>query len=141
MGVRGQSRKKFRNFAKILFRKLPKCIILAYFTQNFTNPALIFRAFGRKTNCLKILAKILDENSIKKLTFKLFLKKLMLKIEPSEITSFFYNIFFQFRGWTRFRCPPWLRHWCPFAKPPSPMREVSQAEKLEEKMGEKNEKQ
>ena len=29
----------------------------AYFTQNFTNPALIFRVFGRKTNLLEMLRK------------------------------------------------------------------------------------
>ena len=44
--------------------------------------------------------KILDENSIEKLTFKLFLEKLLLKIEPSEITSFFYKNFFNFGGGT-----------------------------------------
>ena len=151
--------KKFLKFEKILLRKLRKCIIFAYFTQNITNPALIFRAFGRKiqivgnfdkifskvflrkllimlyfclfytkfyepcfnfarvwtknTNCWKIfdeILKILDENSIEKLTSKLFLENLMLKIEPSEITSFFYNNFFHFRGVERSRCSPWLRH-------------------------------
>ena len=39
------------------------------------------------------MLKIFDENSIEKLDFNLFLGKLLLKIEPSEITSFFYNNF------------------------------------------------
>ena len=45
----------------------------------------------------KIL-KCLDENSIEKLHLLLFLENLLLKIEPSEIRSFFYNNFFGFRG-------------------------------------------
>ena len=36
---------------------------------------------------------IFDENSIEKLNFYLFLWNLVAKIEPSEITSFFYNNF------------------------------------------------
>ena len=46
-------------------------------------------------NLEKIL-KIFDKNSTEKLNFYLFLEKFWLKIEPSEITSFFYNNFFQF---------------------------------------------
>ena len=37
--------------------------------------------------------KIFDENSIEKLNFYLFLEKLLLKIEPSEITSFSTTVF------------------------------------------------
>ena len=36
---------------------------------------------------------IFDKNSLEKLNFYLFLEKLLLKIEPSEITSFFYSNF------------------------------------------------
>ena len=45
-------------------------------------------------NFEKIL-KIFDENSIEKLNFYfiLFFENLLLKIEPSEITPVFYNIF------------------------------------------------
>ena len=39
-----------------------------------------------------------NQNSVGKLNFLLLLDKLLLNIEPSEITSFFHNIFFQFRG-------------------------------------------
>ena len=42
-------RKNFENLQKFSLENCKKCIILAYFTQNLTNPALIFRAFGRKT--------------------------------------------------------------------------------------------
>ena len=53
-------------------------------------------------NFEKIL-KFFDENSIEKLNFLLFLfyyffKNSLLKIELSEITPFFYNIFFCFGG-------------------------------------------
>ena len=43
-----------------------------------------------------------DENSIEKLHFLLFLENLLVKIEPSEITPFFYNNSFGFGG----RIPP-----------------------------------
>ena len=42
--------KIFKNF----LWKLLKCIILAYFPKTLTNHALIFRAFGRKTNFSEI---------------------------------------------------------------------------------------
>ena len=48
-------------------------------------------------NFQKIL-KFFGKNSFEKLNFYLFLEKLWLKIEPSEITSFFYNNFFNFGG-------------------------------------------
>ena len=43
------------------------------------------------------ILKVFDENSIEKGIFLLFLENLLLKIEPSEITSFFYTNFFRFR--------------------------------------------
>ena len=55
-------------------------------------------------NFEKIL-KIFDKNSIEKSNFYLFLERLWLKIEPSEITSFFYNNFFNSGGGT-FPVPP-----------------------------------
>ena len=62
-------------------------------------------------NSEKIL-KFFENNSIEKLSFYLFLEKLLLKIEPSEITSFFYNNFFQFfGGGGDVPCvPPWRGH-------------------------------
>ena len=56
--------KKVRKFAKVFFKTLLKCIIFAYFTHSFTNPALIFRASGRITNSswryFENILKILD---------------------------------------------------------------------------------
>ena len=58
----------------------------------------------------EILLKIFEKNSIEKWHFKLFLEKLLLKIEPSEMTSFFYNNFFPFRGGGNVPyVPPWRR--------------------------------
>ena len=48
-------------------------------------------------NFEKIL-KFFDKNSLEKVNLYLFLEKLLLKIKPSEITSFFYNISFNFGG-------------------------------------------
>ena len=61
-------------------------------------------------NFEKIL-KFIDENSIEKLNFLFFIffENLLLKIELSEITPFFYNIFFGFGGWDFAPFPPWLR--------------------------------
>ena len=54
------------------------------------------RVWTINANPLEIL-KILDENSIEKLNFFIFIiffENLLVKIEPSEITPFFYNNFF-----------------------------------------------
>ena len=59
-------RKNFGNLQKIskivktFLRKLPKCIIFSYFTQHFTNPEWIFRAFGRKTQIVGNFEKIFE---------------------------------------------------------------------------------
>ena len=92
-----------RKFSKFSWENSKKCIILAYSQQNLKNPSSLFRAFGRKIqivgkfweNFEKIL-KVFDKNSLEKLNFYLFLEKLLLKIESSEKTSFFYNSFFNF---------------------------------------------
>ena len=68
-GWRPHTPENFRKFSKNFLSKLRKCTILAYFSENLTNHALIFRAFGPKT---QIVRKILnncdkfDENSIEK---------------------------------------------------------------------------
>ena len=95
-------RRNFLKFAKNSLRKLLNMHYFSLFFKKFQNYALHFCAFGRKTQFVgkfeKIL-KIFDENSIEKLHFYLFLGKLLLKIEPSEITSVFYNNFFRFGAW------------------------------------------
>ena len=48
------------------------------------------------------IMKFFDENSIEKLNFYFTLGNLLLKIEPSEMTPFFYNNFFGFRGFPPF---------------------------------------
>ena len=88
---------KFRKFSTDFFRNLQKCIILAYFSKNLTNPRAQFSLFGQKHKLLgnfeKIL-KILDENSTENWMLLLFFENLLLKIEPSEITPFsYYNSF------------------------------------------------
>ena len=58
-----------------------------------------FARFYEKRKLLGYFEKILkifDENSIEKLYFYFYLGNLLLKIDPSEITPFFYNHFF---GW------------------------------------------
>ena len=61
----------FESFEKISSENWLKCIIYAYFSKDFVNHALIFRAFGRKTKCwdFEKILKIFDENSIEKLNF------------------------------------------------------------------------
>ena len=63
----------------------------------------MFRAFGRKTQMIEEIffkkLKILEENSIEKSFFLLFLEMLLLNIEPWKIASEFYNKLFRLRGW------------------------------------------
>ena len=90
-----------RKVSKVSCENSKKCLILAYSQQNFKNPALIFARLDEKYKVLGNFEKILkffDINSLEKLNFYLCLEKLLLKIEPSEITSFFYNNFFNFGG-------------------------------------------
>ena len=135
-----------------------KWIILAYFAKHLTNHALIFCAFGRKTQFIGNFEKIFENFSndfLRKLLkiryfsifFKrfnkpcvnflrvwpktqsvgkfwenfenfwwkfyrkieffifIFLENLLLKIEPSEITPFFFNNFFGFGGGGEFPPP------------------------------------
>ena len=49
MGGQGAEPLGRRKICKNFLKKIEKRIILAYFTQNRTNPALIFGAFGRNT--------------------------------------------------------------------------------------------
>ena len=145
--------KNFKNFLKFsnkYLKKIAKMDFLEYFSQNLTNPAFHFCAFGRKTLIAEIfekiflrklrkmhyfsiffkqfnkpcvnfshvwtknanareILKIFDENSIEKVNYLfIFLENLLLKIEPSEITQFFYNNFVGFGG-REFPPPPWLR--------------------------------
>ena len=61
---------------------------------------------NEKRKLLGNFEKIFDEISIEKLHFYFILENLLLKIEPSEITPFFYNNFSVSGG---FPLSPWLR--------------------------------
>ena len=50
-----------RKIKKKFVRKLQKCIILAYFSKNLTNPALLFCAFGRKWQFIGNFEKISEK--------------------------------------------------------------------------------
>ena len=69
-----------RKVAKNFLRKLNKCRIFAYFAKEFQNPALNFRAFGRKTQLVweifRIFQKIPEENCKNCWIFDYFAKKL-----------------------------------------------------------------
>ena len=89
---------RFSKFFKKSRKKIAKCIISAYFSQfnKILKPTLIFRAFIPKIQIVENFGKIMnnfDKNSIEKIFWRL-LGKLMLKLEPSKITSFFSNMFF-----------------------------------------------
>ena len=56
----------FRNFSKVFFGKLLKCINVADISKHLTNHVLIFWAFGRKNNLQNIFEKI-SKNFLKKI--------------------------------------------------------------------------
>ena len=92
----------FENLQKNSLRKLQKMKHFRLFCKKISKPCVKFsRVWTKNTirwgNFEKIL-KIFDENSIEKLNFYLFWEYLLLKIKPSEITSFFYNNFFPVGG-------------------------------------------
>ena len=97
----GEILRKFWKFANISRRKLQNCCIFAYFAKKLQNHALNFRSFGRKTHWLGKFSENFENfwwNINKNWIFIYFCENLLLKIETSEITSFFYNNFFRFWG-------------------------------------------
>ena len=92
---------KFRNFSKNLLRKMRKCIILAYFSKNLTNYALIFRAFGRKT---QIVGKCWENFEIfwwkfnRKIAFLIIFGKFVTKNRAFGNNTIFLQQFFGFGG-------------------------------------------
>ena len=94
--------KNFRKFLKIFLRKMLK---MHYYSRVFPqfNKALgqFLRVWTKNTNCLELLRKFWNflMKILKKNWFSLFFyffENLLLKIELSEITPFFNNIFFLF---------------------------------------------
>ena len=112
----GNFEKVLESFSMVFSRKLLKMHYLSIFSKDLTNHALFFRAVDEKRKFFGNFEKILktfDEHSIEKnfyfFNIFLFLENLLLKIEPSEITPFFYNNIFGFGG-MGFPAPsPWLR--------------------------------
>ena len=95
------------NFWKFSSENCLKCIVLADFSNKLTNYALIFCEFGQT----QIVGKFWENFEIfwwtiyRKIEFFIlfififiFFENLLLKIELSEITPFFYNNLFGFGG-------------------------------------------
>ena len=87
----------WENFQRCYWENSKICIILNNSQQNFKNPALIYRTFGRK---MSIVRKYWEtfENIWWKFNRKieknyLVLEEVWLKIGHSEISAFYYNIF------------------------------------------------
>ena len=94
----------FGQFSKFFLRKLLKMHNFCIFFKS--KPCVTFLpVWTKNANCSEIL-RIFDENAIEKLNI-FILENLLLKIEPSEITPFFYNNFFGFGGGVgNFPLPP-----------------------------------
>ena len=86
------------NFESFLKQIAKKSISLAYFSKKFNKPCINFlRVWTKNANCWEFLRKFW--NFYRKIEFFIFiLENLLLKIQPSEITPFFYNNFFFFWG-------------------------------------------
>ena len=78
------------NLSKISGENSKNALFRAYDQQNFKKQAF----FVHLENSEKIL-KFFDKPSLENLNFS---EKLLIKIDPSEITSFFYKVFFYFWG-------------------------------------------
>ena len=102
-----------RKFSKVFLRKLRKMHSFSIFIKKF-NKAFVnfFCAFGQK---MQIAGKFWENlesfwwKFYRKFNFFIFifiLENLLLKIEPSGITPFFYNNFFGFEGGFPHLAPP-----------------------------------
>ena len=93
------------NYEKIFKRFLQKFVKMLYFSIFFKRCNKPMRSFfavwTKNTNCWDILRKFwkfLMKIQLKNWILLWFLENLLLKIEPSEITQFYYNNFFGFGG-------------------------------------------
>ena len=97
----GILRKCSKIFKKFL-QKFLKTLYFSIFFKRFNKPMRSFFAVWTKnTNCCEILRKFwkfLMKIQLKNWILLWYLENLLLKIEPSEITQFFYNNFFGFGG-------------------------------------------
>ena len=106
----------FRNFAKKFPKEIAKNVVFSPILQkNISKPCVNFSSVWTQNTIvwgkIEKSLNVFDENSMEKLNFFLFWEILLLKIESSELTSFFYNDFFLFGG-GRFEAP----------NPPPPLR-------------------
>ena len=116
--TRLDEKQKFsRNFAKIFKKSLQNIAKMHYFSIFFKKVNKPMRSFfavwTKNTNCWEILRKFwkfLMKIQLKNWILLWFLENLLLKIEPSEITPFFYNNFFGFEGGGDFP-PPMISHY------------------------------
>ena len=87
----------FRQFCKKISKPWVK------FSRILTKNTIVWGNFEK-------ILKFFDEKSMEKLNLYIFLGNLLLKIETSEITSFFYNNFSGSGGGLNPLTPPCLRH-------------------------------
>ena len=92
-----------RKFWKNFFRKLVKMHYISILFKKVNKPCVNFlRVWTKNANCWEILRKIWKFwwKYYRKFEFFFifYLENLLLKIEPSEITPFFYSNFFGFGG-------------------------------------------
>ena len=96
MQLVGKFWENLRKFSKNFLRKFRKMNSFSIFFKRFNKPCVNFsRVWTKNTTCWKFWENF--ENFwwefYRKLIFIFILENLLLKIEPSEITPFFYNIF------------------------------------------------
>ena len=105
----GKLLRKLWKFEKFRKKIAKNSLFYPIFNKILETLRNISRVWTKNTNCWKNFQKFLkifDKNSIENMKFSLLLEKLMRKLEPSEITSFFSNKFFHFGGSL---CSPWRR--------------------------------
>ena len=89
----------FRKFAKNSLRKLQKMLYFRLFCKKISKPRGQFlRVWTKNTIVWEILRNFWWKFNGKIEFFSIFWENLLLKIETSEITSFFYDNFFRFGG-------------------------------------------
>ena len=108
-------RRIFENLKKFM-RKMAKMLYFRLFCKKFQNHAINLCAFGRKTQLVGKFWEIFEnfwwKCNGKIEFFSIFWENMLLKIETSEITSLFYNIFSGSVGGSNPPTPPpCVRHW------------------------------
>ena len=84
---------KFSEIFKRCISKILKNPLFSIFFEKCNKPCVTFSRVWENCRETEKILVIFDENSIQKFNFYLFLERLLLKIETSEINSIFYNNF------------------------------------------------